>query len=163
MTLNEYLTTDWKRGNIVKLTNGKEYSVAKPKKKCLILYSDEYDAHFVADHRIIECRTSDASAPDARPSMYPYTYDPATDTYTPAAIPVAEPAAAPAPKKCKAKAEKTVAKETKAESCDTVTKDAPTKATAAEAPKATAADVPAAEPKKKRKHISIKRAVKVEM
>lgn len=63
MTQEEYNSTDWNRGNRVKLTNGKEYSVRKQKKRFLILYSEEYEAYFIADHHIIDCRTSDAIEP----------------------------------------------------------------------------------------------------
>lgn len=60
MTQEEYNSTDWNRGNRVKLTNGKEYSVRAQKKKFLLLYSAEHEAYFIADYHIIECRTSDA-------------------------------------------------------------------------------------------------------
>ncbi len=72
MTREEYLSIDWKRGNIVKLTNGKEYVVRAVKKKCLLLHSDEFYSYFVADHRIIDCRTSDATEikKEERPDQY---------------------------------------------------------------------------------------------
>lgn len=65
MTLEEFYNIDWHRGNMVRLTNGKEYLVKgiKSHGMMLLLYSDEYHACFVADHRIIECRTSDYEEP----------------------------------------------------------------------------------------------------
>lgn len=63
MTQEEYNSTDWNRGNRVRLTNGKEYLVRRQKKRFLILYSAEYDAFFIADHHIIVCRTSDFIEP----------------------------------------------------------------------------------------------------
>lgn len=59
MTQEDYFNIDWHRGNIVRLTNGKEYSVRKVFKKYLLLYSEEYDAYFIADNRIIDARVSD--------------------------------------------------------------------------------------------------------
>ena len=49
MTQKEYNNTDWQRGNVVRLTNGKEYPVKKPKKKYLLLYSAEHESYFVAN------------------------------------------------------------------------------------------------------------------
>ena len=66
MTIDEFFKTDWHRGNEVRLTNGKEYFV-KGKKgygRYLLLYSAEYDANFIADHNIVECRTSDYIEPE---------------------------------------------------------------------------------------------------
>ena len=48
MSQEEYNNIDWQRGNIVRLTNGKEYPVKKPKKKYLLLYSAEHESYFVA-------------------------------------------------------------------------------------------------------------------
>ena len=59
MTAEEYNSTDWQHGNSVRLTNGKEYLVMRQKKRFLLLLSVEFMAYFVADHRIIDCRTSD--------------------------------------------------------------------------------------------------------
>lgn len=59
MTIEEFFSTDWHRGNRVRLLNGKDYPVKKVKKKYLLLWSEEYEAYFVVDHRIIDCRTSD--------------------------------------------------------------------------------------------------------
>ncbi|MCQ2096216.1 MAG: hypothetical protein MJY59_05705 [Bacteroidaceae bacterium] len=59
MTERDYQNTDWQHGNKVRLTNGKEYFVMRQKKRYLLLLSEEYMAYFVADHRIIDCRTSD--------------------------------------------------------------------------------------------------------
>lgn len=59
MTQEEYEATNWHRGNVVRLTNGKEYPVKKVKKRYLLLYSYEYCAYFLADYMIIDCRTSD--------------------------------------------------------------------------------------------------------
>ena len=63
MTQEEFDGIIWNRGNTVKLTNGKEYYVKGVKKKYLLLYSEEYEAYFVVDHRIIDCRTSDYIEP----------------------------------------------------------------------------------------------------
>ena len=59
MTTEVYNSTDWQHGNRVRLTNGKEYHVMRQKKRYLLLLSVEYMAYFVADHRIIQSRTSD--------------------------------------------------------------------------------------------------------
>lgn len=66
MTLKEFVDTNWHRGNVVKLQNGKEYLVkgTKGHGRWLLLYSEEYDAKFVADYRIVECRTSDYEEPE---------------------------------------------------------------------------------------------------
>lgn len=66
MTLKEYLDTNWHRGNIVKLMNGKEYLVkgVKGHGRYLLLYSNEYDKCFVADYRIVDCRISDYEEPE---------------------------------------------------------------------------------------------------
>lgn len=66
MTIEEYYKTNWHRGNEVKLNNGKVYLVkgTKGHRKFLLLYSAEYDANFVADYRIIDCRTSDYEEPE---------------------------------------------------------------------------------------------------
>ena len=61
MTLQEFNEINWHRGNVVKLKNGKEYLVkgTKGHGRWLLLYSEEYDKCFVADHKIVDCRTSD--------------------------------------------------------------------------------------------------------
>ena len=59
MSEQEFNNIHWQYGNKARLTNGKEYSVKKKKKRYILLYSDEYKAYFVADHRIITERTSD--------------------------------------------------------------------------------------------------------
>ena len=61
MTLKEFLDTNWHRGNVVRLKKGKEYLVKgiKGHGRWLLLYSEEFDAKFVADYRIVDCRTSD--------------------------------------------------------------------------------------------------------
>lgn len=66
MTHKEFLDTNWHRGNVVKLENGKEYLVkgVKGRGNYLLLYSLEYDARFVADYRIVDCRTSDYEEPE---------------------------------------------------------------------------------------------------
>lgn len=74
MTQEEYFSIDWKRGNMVRLTNGKEYMVRAVKKKCLLLHSNEYYAYFVVDYRIIDCRTSDAV--EKKKEEQPYQYKP---------------------------------------------------------------------------------------
>ena len=63
MTQEEYNSIDWQRGNVVRLSNGKEYPVKKPKKKYLLLYSAEHESYFVANCAIIDCRTSDNVEP----------------------------------------------------------------------------------------------------
>lgn len=57
MTQENFLKTDWKHHDIVKLTNGKEYVVQKQKKRYVLLLSVEYEAYFVADHNIVVGRT----------------------------------------------------------------------------------------------------------
>ena len=66
MTLKEFVDTNWHRGNVVKLKNGKEYLVkgTKGHGRWLLLYSEEYDKCFVADYRIVDCRTSDYEEPE---------------------------------------------------------------------------------------------------
>ena len=66
MTLKEFVDTNWHRGNVVKLKKGKEYLVkgTKGHGRWLLLYSEEYDAKFVADYRIVDCRTSDYEEPE---------------------------------------------------------------------------------------------------
>lgn len=66
MTLKEFVDTNWHRGNIVRLKNGKEYLVkgTKGHGRWLLLYSEEFDAKFVADYRIVDCRTSDYEEPE---------------------------------------------------------------------------------------------------
>ena len=66
MTLKEFVDTNWHRGNVVRLKNGKEYIVkgTKGHGRWLLLYSEEFDAKFVADYRIVDCRTSDYEEPE---------------------------------------------------------------------------------------------------
>ena len=66
MTLQEFNEINWHRGNVVKLMNGKEYLVkgTKGHGRWLLLYSEEYDKCFVADYRIVDCRTSDYEEPE---------------------------------------------------------------------------------------------------
>lgn len=66
MTQKEFIETNWHRGNVAMLENGKEYLVkgTKGHGKYLLLYSYEYDKCFVADYRIVECRTSDYEEPE---------------------------------------------------------------------------------------------------
>ena len=59
MTESEFNNIPWQYGNTARLTNGKEYKVKRKKKRYLLLYSHEYHAYFVADHRITVERTSD--------------------------------------------------------------------------------------------------------
>lgn len=60
MTQEQFNSIEWHRGNAVRLTNGKEYPVAKVRNNTrLILYSAEYESYFIADYRIVEERTSD--------------------------------------------------------------------------------------------------------
>lgn len=66
MTLQEFNEINWHRGNVAKLQNGKEYLVkgTKGHGRWLLLYSEEYDKCFVADHKIVDCRTSDYEEPE---------------------------------------------------------------------------------------------------
>lgn len=66
MTLKEFNDINWHRGNIAKLDNGKEYIVkgTKGHGKYLLLFSEEYEKCFVADYRIVDCRTSDYEEPE---------------------------------------------------------------------------------------------------
>lgn len=66
MTLKEFVDTNWHRGNVARLKNGKEYLVkgVKGHGRYLLLYSLEYDKCFVADYRIVDCRTSDYEEPE---------------------------------------------------------------------------------------------------
>lgn len=66
MTLQEFNEINWHRGNVAKLQNGKEYLVkgTKGHGRWLLLYSEEYDKCFVADHKIVNCRTSDYEEPE---------------------------------------------------------------------------------------------------
>lgn len=77
MTQEEYFNTDWHRGNAVRLNNGKEYPVKKVKKRFLLLYSEEYDSYFVADHNIIVERTSDFIDDTPKMPKTPKTPEPA--------------------------------------------------------------------------------------
>lgn len=92
MTQEEYNSIDWQRGNVVRLTNGKEYPIKKPKKKYLLLYSAEHESYFVANCAIIDCRTSD--------NVEPYPEKKATEVKqetkpAPVQQPTPEPAPAP--------------------------------------------------------------------
>ena len=53
----------WKKGDIVQLTNGKEYQVISyhSKKPVLYLYSKEYDSRFHANHKIIHKKVKSAT------------------------------------------------------------------------------------------------------
>lgn len=66
MTLQEFNEINWHRGNVAKLENGKEYLVkgTKGHGRWLLLYSEEYDKCFVADHNIVDSRTSDYEEPE---------------------------------------------------------------------------------------------------
>lgn len=66
MTQQEFNTTNWHRGNVVMLKNGKEYLIkgTKGHGKYLLLYSLEFDSSFVADYRIVESRISDYEEPE---------------------------------------------------------------------------------------------------
>jgi len=59
MSEQEFNSIPWQYGNKVRLSNGKEYTVKKKKKRYILLYSEEYKAYFVADYRITVERTSD--------------------------------------------------------------------------------------------------------
>lgn len=65
MTQEEFNAINWHRGNVVRLNNGKEYLVkgTKGHNRFLLLYSHEFDSSFVADYRIVDCRTSDYEEP----------------------------------------------------------------------------------------------------
>lgn len=58
MLEQEFESIPWQYGNKVRLSNGKEYTVKKKKKRYILLYSNEYHAYFVADYRITVERTS---------------------------------------------------------------------------------------------------------
>lgn len=66
MTQEEFSKINWRRGNTVRLDNGKEYPVmgTKGHGRLLLLYSVEYQEYFVADHYIVDCRTSDYEEPE---------------------------------------------------------------------------------------------------
>lgn len=66
MTLQEFNEINWQRGNVARLENGKEYLVkgVKGHGKYILLFSEEYEKCFVADYRIVECRTSDYAEPE---------------------------------------------------------------------------------------------------
>lgn len=66
MTLQEFHEINWHRGNVAKLNNGKEYLVkgTKGQGRWLLLYSEEFEKCFVADHNIVVCRTSDYEEPE---------------------------------------------------------------------------------------------------
>lgn len=66
MTQEEFNNINWHRGNTAMLQNGKEYLVKGTKRhgQFLLLYSSEYDSCFLADHKIVECRTSDYEEPE---------------------------------------------------------------------------------------------------
>lgn len=136
MTQEEYKSIDWNRGNVVRLSNGKEYSVRGTNKRYIILYSEEYQKHFVADYHIIDCRISDNIEPFVK-RLHPTAKHPAEPATAPKPeVKAAEPAPDPAPKP-KAKVEE------------------PAPAPVAEQP------APAPE-KKKRKRITISRSEKVQ-
>ena len=61
MLQEDFLTTNWKHHDIVKLSNGKEYVVQKHKKRYLLLLSVEYGAYFVAGHNITIGRTYESN------------------------------------------------------------------------------------------------------
>lgn len=66
MTQQEFNEINWHRGNAVKLENGKEYLVkgTKGHGKYLLLFSYEYEKCFIADHKIVVCRTCDYEEPE---------------------------------------------------------------------------------------------------
>ncbi len=157
MTQEEYKSIDWNRGNVVRLSNGKEYSVRGKNNKYIILYSEEYQKHFVADYRIIDCRVSDNIEPfverlhptekqlrkEAAQEAESAKKEKAASAPKPDAAPVAK--AEPAPK---AKPEPMPEAAAKA--------DAPT-------PVPEAAEQPAPAPEKKtRKRITVSRSEKVQ-
>ena len=63
MTAEEFNQINWHRGNIVRLTNGKEYPVKKARKNWLVLYSEEYHKFFIVNHAYIDERVSDNVVP----------------------------------------------------------------------------------------------------
>ena len=63
MTVEEFNQINWHRGNIVRLTNGKEYPVKKTRKNWLILYSVEYHQFFIVNHTYVAERVSDNVLP----------------------------------------------------------------------------------------------------
>jgi hypothetical protein len=66
MTIKEFYETNWHRGNEVRLNNGKEYLVkgTKGHGRFLLLFSEEYEKCFIADYKIVDCRTSDYEEPE---------------------------------------------------------------------------------------------------
>ena len=66
MTQEEFNNINWHRGNTVRLKNNKEYLVKGTKShgKFLLLFSEEYEKCFVADYKIVDCRTSDYEEPE---------------------------------------------------------------------------------------------------
>lgn len=58
LTVAEMRVERWKKGDIVQLTNGKEYQVISynSKKPVLYLYSKEYDSRFHATNKIIHMK-----------------------------------------------------------------------------------------------------------
>lgn len=66
MTKEEFESINWKRGNVAKLNNGKEYLVkgTKGRGRYILLYSEEYDSNFVADYNFVAGRTSDYEEPE---------------------------------------------------------------------------------------------------
>lgn len=162
MTQEEYYSTDWHRGNTVKLENGKEYPVKKVKKHCLVLFSEEYEKFFVADYRIVDCRTSDFIDDTPKMPKTPKVEETNEATAADSSVKVvADVNPASAPKEEKAKA---VPKEKKAKAAEKPKAPEPVvkvsekvvEVKPAEEVQAASADAPV---KKKRKRVIITRTV----
>ncbi len=153
MTQEEYKSIDWNRGNVVRLSNGKEYSVRGKNNKYIILYSEEFQKHFVADYRIIDCRISDNIEPFVE-RLHP------TEKQLRKAAALAAAKEAEAAKKEKVASAPAPKPEPKPEP-KPAAKAEPAPKPAAAAPAVEPAPAPAPE-KKKRKRITVSRSEKVQ-
>jgi len=70
LTVAEMKAEHWKKGDIVRLTNGKDYQVISyhSKRPTLYLYSKEYDSRFHANNKIIhkKVRSAKPKAPKTK-------------------------------------------------------------------------------------------------
>lgn len=161
MTQKEFTETNWHRGNVVKLENGKEYLVKRTKShgKYLLLYSEEYDKCFIADHNIVDCRTSDYEEP-----IEVYLEHKRQHQEEAAAKREAERLA----KKAERQAQKAAAKQAQKAAekpivkAEPIVKIEPVKAEPVAAPAPTSEQTPE-QPKRKRQRIRIKRVEKIEI
>lgn len=153
MTQKEFTETNWHRGNVVKLENGKEYLVKGTKShgKYLLLYSEEYDKCFITDHNIVDCRTSDYEEP-----IEVYLEHKRQHQEEAAAKREAERLAQKAERQAQKSAEKPIVK------AEPIVKIEPVKAEPVAAPAPTSEQTPE-QPKRKRQRIRIKRVEKIEI